>query len=94
MTNNVHHEPINTLSADTRQMHRAITSRLEEQDVVGWYNQQVDACKNEALQTILAKNRDKDKPHATMVIERIRRRDSTMDNGLGNYLFTDKSVTH
>ncbi len=42
-------------------MHRAITSLMEELEAVDWYNQRVDACKNEELKAILAHNRDEEK---------------------------------
>ena len=49
MANEGYHEPINELTAETRDMHRAITSLMEELEAVDWYNQRVDACKNPEL---------------------------------------------
>ena len=46
MSNEGYHEPIDELSDDTRDMHRAIVSLMEELKAVDWYNQRVDACKN------------------------------------------------
>ena len=53
MSNEGYHEPIKDLSDETRDMHRAITSLMEELEAVDWYNQRVDACKNEELKAIL-----------------------------------------
>ncbi len=92
MANEGYHEPIDELSDDTRDMHRAITSLMEELEAVDWYNQRVDACKDPELMKILAHNRDEEKEHAAMVLEWIRRRDATFSGELKDYLFTDKKI--
>ena len=94
MANEGYHEPISELSDETRDMHRAITSLMEELEAVDWYNQRVDACKDDELKAILAHNRDEEKEHAAMVLEWIRRRDPVMDAELKDYLFTTKSLKH
>mgnify|MGYP001338107513 FL=1 len=92
MANEGYHEPIEELSNETRDMHRAITSLMEELEAVDWYNQRVDACKDPELKEILEHNRDEEKEHAAMVLEWIRRRDSVLDKELKDYLFTDKKI--
>jgi len=94
MANEGYHEPIEELSDATRDMHRAITSLMEELEAVDWYNQRVDACKDKDLKAILAHNRDEEKEHAAMVLEWIRRQDSTFSKELTDYLFTDKPIAH
>ncbi|WAJ71244.1 ferritin-like domain-containing protein [Catenovulum adriaticum] len=94
MSNEGYHEPIEELSDETRDMHRAITSLMEELEAVDWYNQRVDACKDEELKQILIHNRDEEKEHAAMVLEWIRRRDKVLDDELKDYLFTTKSLSH
>ena len=94
MSNEGYHEPIGELSDETRDMHRAITSLMEELEAVDWYNQRVDACTDNDLKAILAHNRDEEKEHAPMVLEWIRRKDPALDNELKDYLFTGKSITH
>ncbi len=94
MSNEGYHEPINELSDATRDMHRAITSLMEELEAVDWYNQRVDACVDAELKAILEHNRDEEKEHAAMVLEWIRRRDPRMDKELTDYLFIDKPITH
>lgn len=94
MSNEGYHEPINELTDETRDMHRAITSLMEELEAVDWYNQRVDACKDPELKSILEHNRDEEKEHAAMVLEWIRRRDPTMDKELKDFLFTTKPLTH
>jgi ferritin-like protein len=92
MANEGYHEPIEELSDETRDMHRAITSLMEELEAVDWYNQRVDACKDPEPKEILEHNRDEEKEHAAMVLEWIRRRDSVLDKELKDYLFTDKKI--
>jgi ferritin-like protein len=94
MANEGFHELIEDLSDETRDMHRAITSLMEELEAVDWYNQRVDACKDFDLRAILADNRDEEKEHASMVLEWIRRRDPKFDEELRDYLFADKPIAH
>lgn len=94
MANEGYHEPIEELSDETRDMHRAITSLMEELEAVDWYNQRVDACKDPDLKSILEHNRDEEKEHPAMVLEWIRRKDTVLDKELKDYLFTDKKIGH
>ncbi len=94
MANEGYHESIEELSAETRDMHRAIVSLMEELEAVDWYNQRMDACKDPELRAILKHNRDEEKEHAAMVLEWIRRKDPKFDEELRDYLFTDKKIAH
>lgn len=94
MASEGYHEAVEDLSAETRDMHRAIVSLMEELEAVDWYNQRVDACKDPELRAILEHNRDEEKEHAAMVVEWIRRHDPRFDKELRDYLFTDKSLAH
>jgi len=92
MASEGYHEPTDELSNETRDMHRAIISLMEELEAVDWYNQRVDACKDEELRAILAHNRDEEKEHAAMVLEWIRRKDRKFDKELKDYLFTEEPI--
>ncbi len=92
MANEGYHEPVDELSDETRDMHRAIVSLMEELEAVDWYNQRMDTCKDPELKAILRHNRDEEKEHAVMVLEWIRRRDSKLDKELKEYLFSQKSL--
>lgn len=94
MANEGYYEPIEELTDKTRDMHRAITSLMEELEAVDWYNQRVDACKDIELKAIREHNRDEEKEHAAMVLEWIRRKDSVMDKELKDYLFATDPITH
>lgn len=85
-----YHEPLEELSAQTRDMHRAIVSLMEELEAVDSYNQRADACQDPELKAILEHNRDEEKEHASMLLEWIRRHDDAFGRELREYLFTDK----
>lgn len=89
-----YHEPIEELSDETREMHRALVSLMEELEAVDWYSQRMDACKDEALKKILKHNRDEEIEHAAMTLEWIRRNNKTFDEQLREYLFTDGEIAH
>jgi uncharacterized protein len=86
------HESPDLLKPQTMDRHRAIVSLMEELEAVDWYDQRVDAAKDEELRAILAHNRDEEKEHAAMVLEWLRRRDPKWDEQLRNYLFADKPI--
>lgn len=92
MANEGYHESIEKLSAETMDMHRAITSLMEELEAVDWYNQRVDAATDSELKRILVHNRDEEKEHAAMVLEWIRRRDPKLDQELREVLFKDDDI--
>ena len=94
MANEGYHEPVDELTDETRDMHRAITSLMEELEAVDWYNQRVDACKDGELRKILEHNRDEEKEHAAMVLEWIRRRDPYFSKELKEQLFTTGPIGH
>ena len=87
-----YHEPTEELSSDTRDMHRAIASLMEELEAVDWYNQRADACRDRELKLILQHNRDEEKEHASMLLEWIQRNDPRFSKELKDYLFTDKPI--
>ena len=89
-----YHEPVEELSAETRDMHRAIVSLMEELEAADWYNQRADACKDPVLMAILVHNRDEEKEHASMLLEWIRRKDSKFSSHLKEFLFTKTPITH
>ncbi|MDP1574859.1 MAG: ferritin [Coxiellaceae bacterium] len=91
MSHEGYHEPVEELSDETRDMHRAIESLKEELEAVDWYNQRVDACKDPELKKILSHNRDEEKEHAAMTLEWIRKKDPIFDKELRDYLFTGKT---
>jgi uncharacterized protein len=69
------HELLETLSARTLELHRAIVSLQEELEAIDWYQQRADATRDPELKRILEHNRDEEKEHASMLLEWIRRND-------------------
>jgi uncharacterized protein len=88
-----YHEPVEELSDESRELHRAIVSLMEELEAVDWYQQRVDACKDPELKAILAHNRDEEIEHAAMVLEWIRRKNKVFDKELRENLFSGKDYT-
>ena len=82
-----YHESADELRAETREMHRALRSLIEELDAVDWYAQRIDASDDAELAALLAHNRDEEKEHACMVLEWIRRHDAKFDQLLRKFLF-------
>ena len=87
------HESPQDLTPQTRDMHRAIVSLMEELEAIDWYQQRIDATSDESLRTILTHNRDEEKEHASMVLEWIRRHDPVFEAHLKTYLFTTSPIT-
>jgi ferritin-like protein len=87
------HESEEHLTPQTRDLHRAVISLMEELEAVDWYQQRVDATADTELKSILAHNRDEEKEHAAMILEWIRRRDPAFDTQLRAYLFTEGPIT-
>lgn len=85
-----YHEKPEQLDKKTIDMHRALTSLIEEFEAVDWYNQRVSVCDDEELKAILTHNRDEEKEHAAMLLEWIRRHDSALEKEMKEYLFTEK----
>ena len=92
MASDSYHEPLELLSGDTREMHRAIVSLMEELDAIDWYQQRADACADPQLKAVLLHNKNEEIEHATMVVEWIRRHDDRFDQMMRKYLFTEQPI--
>jgi hypothetical protein len=73
------HEGRQNLSDETKDLERARQSLIEEIEAINWYQERIEATKNEELKEILEHNRDEEKEHAAMLIELIRKLDKTQD---------------
>ncbi len=80
------------LSLVVQDMHQAISSLMEEFDAIEFYEQRVEACTDPALKALLARNRDAEKEHASMLLEWIRRNDDCLDKDLRECLFANKEM--
>lgn len=87
------HESWDALSDEVKDMHRALSSLMEEVEAVDWYNQRQSLTADPALREILIHNRDEEIEHACMALEWLRRTHPVWDEQLRTYLFTSDPVT-
>ena len=87
------HEGYDKLSEAALNFSRALKSLQEELEAVDWYNQRVEATKDEQLRRILAHNRDEEIEHAMMALEYLRRVNPVFDRHMRTYLFTEGDIT-
>jgi len=92
MASNTYHEPLELLSGETRDMHRAIVSLMEELEAIDWYRQRADACADLQLKDVLLHNMNEEIEHATMVMEWIRRHNDHFNQMMRTYLFTEAPI--
>jgi ferritin-like protein len=86
MSHESYHEPPELLSEDTKNLHRALVSLQEELEAVDWYQQRVDACRDEELRAVLAHNRDEEIEHAMMTLEWLRRKSPAFAHNIEKYI--------
>ncbi len=67
------------LSQKTLDLERARQSLIEELQAINWYQERIDATRDESLDKILKHNRDEEKEHMGMLMEWIRENDPTQD---------------
>ena len=93
MGHETYHEPFELLSAETRDMHRAIISLIEELEAVDWYQQRAEGCTDDALRGVLIHNKNEEIEHAMMTLEWMRRNNPAFDANARTYLFRSGAVT-
>ena len=87
-----YHEPIEQLTARTRDMHRALVSVQEELEAVDWYQQRADATTDEELKGLLLHNMREEIEHACMVLEWLRRNHPDFSAQMDIYLYSAKPI--
>jgi ferritin-like protein len=87
------HEPADLLSEETKNLHRAIVSLVEELEAVDWYQQRAEACTDPDLKAVLIHNKNEEIEHACMNLEWLRRRSPEIDERLRTYLFAEGPIT-
>ena len=86
------HEPADSLTEGTRNLHRALISLIEELEAIDWYQQRADACSDPALKAVLLHNRNEEVEHGMMTLEWLRRNDATFDKFSRRYLFKEEDI--
>jgi ferritin-like protein len=92
MSSESYHEPIELLTEETKNIHRAIVSLKEELEAIDWYQQRAEACTDSELRAVLLHNKNEEIEHAMMVLEWIRRHSPKFDQNIGTYLNTTGSI--
>ena len=80
------HEPLELLSEETKNQHRAIVSLREELEAVDWYQQRAEACSDAELRAVLIHNKNEEIEHAMMTLEWLRRKDPIFAANIGTYV--------
>jgi uncharacterized protein len=93
MSSESYHEPIDLLSDETKNLHRAIVSLKEELDAVDWYQQRAEACTDDELRAVLLHNKNEEIEHAMMTLEWLRRRDPVVAANIGTYIGSSGPIT-
>ena len=93
MASDTYHEPIEQVPEATRDLHRAISSLMEELEAVDWYQQRAGATQDPELRAVLEHNRDEETEHAMMVLEWIRRNNPVFDRNVRTYLLKQGPIT-
>src|SRR3954465_8937206 len=93
MSSESYHEPIELLSEDTKNMHRALVSLREELEAVDWYQQRAEACSDPDLAAVLTHKKNEEIEHAMMTLEWIRRHNPVFESNLKTYLNSSGPIT-
>jgi ferritin-like protein len=92
MSSEGYHEPIELIAAETKELHRAIVSLIEELEAIDWYTQRADACTDADLRAVLLHHRDEEVEHAMMNLEWLRRRSPVFERNARTYLFSEGPI--
>lgn len=93
MSSESYHEPVELISEQTKNLHRAIVSLREELEAIDWYQQRADACSDEELRAVLLHNKNEEVEHAMMTLEWLRRKDACFAENIATYLNTKAPIT-
>jgi len=87
-----YHEPPEELAPETRDLHRAFCTLVEELEAIDWYLHRLDVSGDRELKAMMKHNHDEECEHAAMALEYLRRRVPPLDHYLREYLFTDGPI--
>jgi ferritin-like protein len=93
MGSETYHEPLELLSEQTRNFHRAIVSLIEELEAIDWYQQRAEACSDADLKAVLQHHRREEIEHAMMNLEWLLRNDPAFAENARTYLFSQGPIT-
>lgn len=93
MSSESYHEPVELLSDNTKNLHRAIVSLREELEAIDWYQQRAEACTDDELRAVLLHNKNEEIEHAMMTLEWLRRNDPVFAANVALYLNAEGPIT-
>ena len=93
MASDTTQEPLQLLSEETRDMHRALISLTEELQAIDSYQQRAEACADPQLKEVFLHNKNEEIEHASMIMEWMRRHEGHFDEMMRTYLFTEAPIT-
>jgi len=93
MASDTYHEPLELLSEDTKNTHRAIVSLMEELEAIDWYQQRAEACNDPELSAVLTHNKNEEVEHAMMTLEWLRRKSSVFNDNIETYINSSGPIT-
>ena len=93
MASDTTQEPLQLLSEETRDMHRALISLREELQAIDDYQQRAEACADPQLKEVFLHNKNEEIEHASMIMEWMRRHEGHFDEMMRTYLFTEAPIT-
>jgi ferritin-like protein len=93
MSSDSYHEPLELLSEDTKNTHRAIVSLMEELEAIDWYQQRAEACSDPELSLVLTHNKREEVEHAMMTLEWLRRKQPVFAENIATYLNSTGPIT-
>jgi len=93
MASDTYHEPLELLSEDTKNTHRAIVSLMEELEAIDWYQQRAEACGDPELSAVLTHNKNEEVEHAMMTLEWLRRKSPVFNDNIAMYLNSSGPIT-
>lgn len=89
---NDYHEVPEELTAEQRDIIRAINSLKEEIEAVDWYSQRVAVASDSEIKEIMWHNAKEEMEHAMMTLEWLRRHQEGWDEHMRTYLFVEGSI--
>src|ERR1700742_2267279 len=87
-----YHEPAAELSAKTRTFARMITSLIEEDEAIGWYEQRISLEKDREALAIMRNAQQEEFKHFGMDLEFLLRRKEDWRTILKGILFTEGDI--
>ncbi len=93
MASDGYHEPVELLSPQTKDTHRAISTLIEELEAIDWYQQRAEGCTDDDLRAIILHNKNEEIEHAMMTLEWLRRKNPDFGRHIDTYVFADGPIT-